>query len=111
MSEQALVDELENGRARLLAGETGGVLLRAIRRRLQTVSNNIYVLRWIPEQGEDLFDVLVDGTCVAHVEISRGEKQETVFDVSDVEAYRRRTSLTKTDRRKLDVAVQLSQKL
>jgi hypothetical protein len=108
MTEQALVTELESGRARLLAGETSGVLLQAIRRRLQTITTSIYVLRWIPEQGEDLFDVLVDGTSVAHVEVPRGEERESVFEVLDVEAYRSRTPLTKNERRKLEVALQLA---
>jgi hypothetical protein len=108
LTEQALIAELEGGRARLLAGETGGVLLQALRTRLQTITTNIYVLRWIPEQGEDLFDVLVDGTRVAHVEVPRGQARESVFEVFDVEAYRRRTPFTKNDRRKLDLALQLA---
>jgi hypothetical protein len=109
MTEQALIDELQSGRARLLADESAGGLLHAIRRRLLTITNNLYILRWIPEQGEDLYDVLVDGTSVAHVEIPRGGNRETVFELSPVEAYQRRAaSLTKTDRRKLQVAMQLA---
>lgn len=109
MTEQALIAELEGGRARLLAEESARSLLQAIRRRLSTITNNLYILRWIPEQGEDLYDVLVDGTSIAHVEIPRGGNEETVFEVSPVEAYQRRTaSLTKTDRRKIEVALRLA---
>lgn len=109
LTEQALIAELEGGRARLFAEESARSLLQAIRRRLHTITNNLYVLRWIPEQGEDLYDVLVDGISVVHVEIPRDGNEETVFEVSPVEVYQRRTaSLTKADRRKIEVALRLA---
>lgn len=93
-----------------MAEESARSLLYVIRRRLNTVTNNLYILRWIPEQGEDLYDVLVDGSSVVHVEIPRGEDRETAFELSPVDVYKRKaTSLTKTDRRKLEVALQLAQ--
>lgn len=111
MTEQALIDELERGRAKLLAEESDQGLLQTIRRRLLTITNNLYILRWIPEQGEDLYDVLVDGTSVAHVEIPRGGNRETVFELSPLEAYQRpAANLTKTDRRKLEAAIQLARR-
>jgi len=46
------------------------------------------VLRWT-RAGEDLFDVLVDGATVTHIEISRRNPgQETVFEARPVEDYR-----------------------
>jgi hypothetical protein len=68
-----------------------------------------YILRWIPEQGEDLYDVLVDGATVAHIEIPRHiPAQETVFESWPVEEYRRtRGTVTKPERRKLELALQL----
>lgn len=109
LAEQALIAELEGERARLLADESARGLLQVIRRRLRTTTNNLYLVRCIPEQRENLYDVLVDGASVAHIEIRRGEVQETVFELSSVEAYQRRAmSLTKTDRRKLEVALQLA---
>ncbi len=109
IAKQALIDELESGRARLLTEDSGRCLLQAIRRRLQTITNNLYILRWIPEQGDDLYDVLVDGTSVVHVEIPRNGDRETVFDLVTVEVYQgRATTFTKTDRRKLEVALELA---
>ena len=111
MTEQALVDDLEKGRERLLTEETAQGLLKAIRRRLQTITSNLYILRWIPEQGEDLYDVLVDGTSVAHVEIPRGGDRETVVELSPVEAFRQRAAtFTKPERRKLEIAMQLARR-
>jgi hypothetical protein len=110
LAEKTIIAELENGRTKLLAEESPRVLLDVIRRRLSTVTDNLYLLRWIPEQGEDLYEVLVDGSTVVHVEIPRGEKRETVFELSPVDVYRRSAaSLTKTDRRKIEAALQLAQ--
>jgi hypothetical protein len=75
-----------------------------------SITRNIYVVRWIPEQTEDLYDVLVDATTVVHVEISRaGHAAETVFETSTVAEYRQRhANLTRPERRKLDLALELS---
>jgi hypothetical protein len=109
MAEQALVDELEGGRRRLLTEDSEKELLKAIRQQMETITTNLYVVRWIPEQGEDLYDVLVDGTSVAHVEIPRGGAGEAVCQLLSLDDYRRRAaSFTKQERRKFDLALQLA---
>jgi hypothetical protein len=107
ISEQRLVDELERGRAHLLADARGQVLVEIVRRKLQTSTSNLFIVRWTPEQAEDLYDVLVDGASIVHLEIPRGEDHETVCEVSSVEAYGKQT-LTKPDRRKLEAALKLT---
>jgi hypothetical protein len=113
LTDQKMIDELEKGRERLLSSSSSEGLMRVLRRRLQSITPNVYVLRWIPEQREDLYDVLVDGATVAHVEISRrNPDEETVFETWPVEEYRRtRKSLTKPERRKLELALQLARSL
>jgi hypothetical protein len=110
LTDKKMIDELERSREQLLSDSSSHALVRVLRRRLQSITRNIYVFRWIPEQGEDLYDVLVDGTTVAHVEIPRGDPdQEALFEVCPVEEYRQtRQSLTKPERRKLELAVQLA---
>jgi hypothetical protein len=101
-----LVDELELGRARLISED--GALLRVLRKRLRSKTENLYLLDWIPEPEADLFDVLVDGTSVVHVELPRGMGPEVAFEVVGVAEYCRRTRLTRPQRRKLEMAVHLS---
>jgi hypothetical protein len=110
ISEQQLVDELERGSAHLLADAPGRVLVEIVRRKLQTATSNLFIVHWIPEQEEDLYDVLVDGTSIVHVEIPRGEDRETVCEVSSIEQYAK-LPRTKPDRRKLEAAIQLARAL
>jgi hypothetical protein len=113
LTDKKIMDELEKGREQLLSGSSSQGLMRVLRRNLQSITPNVYVLRWIPEQGEDLYDVLVDGVTVAHVEISRrNPDQETVFEAWPVNEYQRnRKTLTKPERRKLELALQLARSL
>jgi hypothetical protein len=109
LTDKKMLDELERSREQLLSGSSAQGLVRVLRRKLQSITRNIYVFRWI--QGEDLYDVLVDGVTVAHVEIPRRDPdQEAIFETLPVEEYRRtRKNLTKTERRKLELALQLAQ--
>jgi hypothetical protein len=108
--DQQLVNELKNGREELLSGMSLQALLSALSRRLPSVTRNIYIVDWIPEQGEDLYDVLVDGVAVVHLEIPRGRQDtEDMFEMWPVREYiKRRKGMTKTDRRKLHLAIQLA---
>lgn len=110
LSDEQLIDELEKGREALLSGTLSRTLLAELRRQLRTISRNIYVLKWIPEQREDLYDILIDGVTVVHLEINRSEQQtEKMFQTWPVEAYiKARRELTKPERRKLDLAVRLA---
>lgn len=113
LTDKKMIDELEKGREQLMSASSSEGLMRVLRRKLQSITPNIYLLRWIPEQGEDLYDVLVDGATVAHIEIPRrNPDQETVFETWPVEEYRRtRKTLTKPERRKLELALHLARSL
>ncbi|GFE88610.1 hypothetical protein GCM10011488_35640 [Steroidobacter agaridevorans] len=113
LTDRKMIDELEKSREQLLSASSSEGLLRVLRRKLQSITPNVYVLRWIPEQGEDLYDVLVDGATVAHIEIPRrNPDQETVFETWPVEEYRRtRKILTTPERRKLQLALHLARSL
>jgi hypothetical protein len=107
-SDQQLINELKSGREHLLSGASP--LLSELQKRLGSTIRNIFILRWIPEQGEDLYDILVDGVIVVHIEMRRGI-QATVdtSQVRPVEEYlKARKHLTRRERRKLDLALQLA---
>jgi hypothetical protein len=68
---EALLIELERSRVQLMAEWSSNGMLGLIDERLKVRSEDMYVLHWIPEQGEDIYDILVDGKSVLRVEISR----------------------------------------
>lgn len=109
-SNQQIAEELQRGRAALLTNESSRSLLATLRQLLQSITPNLYILRWIPEQGEDLYDILVDGTTVARVEIPcAGGGGQKVCRTSTVEEYiREQPSMTKLERRKLEIALNLA---
>jgi hypothetical protein len=110
LSDEQLMSELTEGRERLLSDTASQKLLSTLRRRLQSITQNIYILNWIPEQGEDLYDVLVDGVTVVHVEIPHtAQGSDEVFEQCSVEDYlKSKKSLTRPDRRRLELALRLA---
>lgn len=70
-SEQQLVDELVRGRELLFFDKSYTTLLHEIRKLVQSITPNLYILDWISEQTEDLYAVLVDTQIVVQVEIPR----------------------------------------
>jgi len=111
LSDQQLIDELEKGRQELLTGKLSQTLLPALRRRSQVITANVYVIRWIPEQREDLIDVLVDGKTVVHVELPRVvNTKEILFRTWHISEYlRANKDLSRPDRRRIEVALQLAE--
>lgn len=101
--------ELEEGRELLLSGKYAPGLLDALRRRMQTITRNMYVIQWIPEQREDLYDVLVDVTLIARVEVRRdGTHVDTELETWPLKEYLREGHLGKRERRRLAIAVRLA---
>ena len=110
LTEKRMIDELEREREQLLS-DPSHKLLSSLRRKLQSISRNIYVVDWIPEQTEDLYDVLVDGRIVVHIEVPRDAgTDEIVFEKFGIEEYLNRR-LSKPDRRKLELALRLAQRV
>ena len=113
LSDKQMMRELELGREHLLSAPALQRLLSFLRRRLQSITRNVYILSWTPEQAEDLYDILVDGTTVVHIEIPRdvsSSEGNIVFEKRDVREYlSSQRRLTKPYRRKLELALQLAQ--
>jgi hypothetical protein len=110
LSDRRAIDELKKERERLFSEASSQRLLSELRRRLQSITQDIYIIRSIAEQGEDLYDILVDGATVVHIEIPRtSQNGETVFETCSVEEYLKdRPSLLKRERRKLELILRLS---
>jgi len=110
LSDQQLINELEQGRQELLTGKLSQTLLPAVRRRSQVITPNVYIVQWTPEQREDLIDVLVDGETVVQIELPRVvNPREISFQIWDVSEYlKAKRGQSRTDRRRLEVALQLA---
>ena len=63
-------DELQSSHHALFNDSANRRLLNSIRRAFPKMCS-AYVLEWIPEQGENIFTVLVDDNTVATFELSR----------------------------------------
>jgi hypothetical protein len=102
----ALRQELERSRSSLFGGENPR-LLAALRAAVPGLER-AYVVDWIPEQGEDLYTVVVATDVLVEVELDRRAIAEPVVVVRSVREYRRQhPSLSKVWRRKLRLALDL----
>ena len=111
LTDKRMIGELEKGREQLLSDPSSRKLLSSLRRKLQSITRNIYVVHWISEQTGDLYDVLVDGSIVVHIEVPRDARtDEIVFEKFGMEEYLNRR-LTKPNRRKLELALKLAQRV
>ena len=68
-----------------------------------------YVLNWIPEQGEDIYKVLVDNFIVAEVELDR-VNPSTKPIVNSIPISQYQIGLSKLNQIKLAVAIELAEK-
>ncbi|MBI3560570.1 MAG: hypothetical protein HY080_02485 [Gammaproteobacteria bacterium] len=113
MKSSTLNDELLQSKEKFLSGENSAELLSALRAKFPDMTDDVFIIGWIPEQGEDIYTVLVNGNKVVEVEISRISPAENPvsFVVLTVQEYlKKNPALSKSTRRKLDGAIQLSQK-
>ena len=110
LTDKRMIDELNAGQKWLLSGASSRKLLSALRRELQSITRNVYIFRCIPEQYEDLYDLLIDGTTVARIEIPRDDRsREIIFEKWSVDEYlKMRKTLEKITSRKLQLAIELS---
>lgn len=101
--------ELEHVRSALLFDSLGQRLLKTLRQRLGTTTDNLYIVRWTPEQAEDIYEVLVDGASVARVELSRSDGTEAEFALLSIKEYREQVrTYTRPERRKFRIAMDLA---
>jgi hypothetical protein len=70
----------------------------------------MYVVFYIPEQCEEIYEVLVDGTTIASVELPRKSVDGSiVFESWALDDYlKRKGRLSKLSRRRLNFAIELA---
>ena len=105
MTDREIEQSLIRSSKLLLEGHTNRRLLEAILSEFGNLSK-AFVIDWIPEQGEDIYTVVVPPDTVAIVEVSRddGAPEMPLIQRVPFDQYRRRTrGTTKEMRRALAV--------
>jgi hypothetical protein len=101
-------DDLLKSMASLFSGNTNPSLLRALQFYFPWLSFAL-VINWIPEQGEDIYWILIDERRVAVVEVPRRpdvDVNDIPIEIMSVSEYQKRRLSVET-RNKLDVALGL----
>lgn len=100
--------ELSASNITLSQGDKEKILLRVLSSAFGKI-NTAYILNWTPEQGEDIYTVLVNLDKIAKVEISRVNCLEAPF----IETFKLKDfekGLSKVFQIKLAVAIDLAKK-
>ncbi len=100
-------NELTQSRRALMDGDEGARLRAVLQARRADLSRCI-VVYWIPEQGEDIYEVL-HGSDVLRIEIPRDESAEVTVQSEALTDYMRRRH-GRPQRIKLAVALDIVQK-
>lgn len=109
-TEDAIRAELRESQTALHSDPEQASLLAALKARFPDMTS-AFVLGWTPEQGEDIYRVLVDASTIAAVEIERpsatkGNPNPPVLDIIDLAVYRH--GLSRHGRIKLAVALDMA---
>jgi hypothetical protein len=111
-TDKEMIGELRTGHERLLSDPSRRELLSTIRKGLSTISRNMYIVAHIPEQHEDIYEVLVDGKIIVSVELPRKSADAAVVLESwSLDDYmKRKGRLGKLARRRINFAIELANK-
>jgi hypothetical protein len=109
-ADKEMIGELRAGHERLLSDPSRRELLSTVRKELSTISRNMYIVCYIPEQYEEIYEVMVDGKIVVSVELPRKIVDAPVVVESwSIDDYMmKKGSLSKLARRRLNFAVELA---
>jgi hypothetical protein len=106
MTEKSYRDELLSSQ-KLLTLDRKGLRIMAALRVLYPEMSSAYILKHIPDQSEDFYEIMVDGKSIVSVEADRlNIDAELIVAELDFNSYR--SDLSKTNRIKFMVAVDLA---
>ena len=91
----------------MFSGKTNPLLLAAIKKFLPDL-HFAPVVKWIPEQAEDIYWIMIDVSHIAMIEIPRHSIKLTDIEIEiiGVKEYKKQ-STSKESRRKLETAINL----
>lgn len=105
-TEQDFRQQLINSHKSLFEDKGNEGLLKVIRDHNPNI-RTAYVVNWIPEQGEDIYKILVDDDLILEIEIDRVGHNKSPL-VSPLSLTQYRAGLSKLNQIKLAVALDLA---
>lgn len=104
--EQELREQLIKSKHSLFNGEEKRRLFEVIRSLFPEIKT-AYIVQWIPEQGEDIYKILINDSVIAEIELDRYDVEvEPNVEYKDISQYLH--GLSKQKRIKLAVALDLA---
>lgn len=104
--EQELREQLILSHESLFKSEEKKRLLKAIR-SLFPEMKTAYIIHWIPEQGEDIYKILIDDNNILEIELDRYDSHnEPIVEITTITKYIQ--GLSKQNQIKLAVALDLA---
>lgn len=108
MTERDMQDRLIRSHNSLFQSQESRRLLSVIKDHFPFM-RTAYILGWTPEQAEDLYTILINIDIIAYIELDRcNSHSEAIVEKDLVGDYMH--GISKTDRIKLAVALDLAQK-
>ena len=106
--EQEIRSELIKSHKVLYEGNSDKGLLGTLKLYFEGMKT-AYILNWIPEQGEDLYTILIDTDIIAKVEINKiNQEDNPIIETFKLKEFQK--GLSKLSQIKLAVAIDLAQK-
>ena len=106
-TEQELRAQLIKSNHSLFNSENKQGLLKVIR-KIYPQMRAAYIIDWIPEQGEDLYSILINDNIIAKIELDHDYVREPIVEVLTIPEYLH--GLRKQDQIQLAVALDLAKK-
>ena len=113
-TEEAYRAELQSTRDYIFNTEDGRILYQSIMEKVEDFKT-AYILDWIPDQGGDFFNLIVNGETLVSIEIEEEmdfltkdiTKKVFSYESQSIKSYKK--GLSKTNQIKLEVAIDLCQ--
>jgi len=107
-TEQEFRDTLIKSHTALFKGNSYETLLQVLKTNFPQMKT-AYFIKHIPEQGEDLYTILVDLDTIAKIEISRySEDEEPIVEINSINDFK--IGISRVEQIKLAVALDLAKK-
>ncbi len=101
-------EELINSKKSLFKGKSNNKLFDVLQVNFPKLKT-AYTISWIPEQGEDLYKILIDDSIIVDIEINRVNR-EAIPIVKTISISEYSKGLSKISKIRLAVAMDLAQK-
>jgi len=106
-TEEGYRRELLAGQRFFLEDRRGRVLFSRIQAKFPK-SKTVILLNWVPEQGEDLYDILIDDEAVLKVEVPHSLSHSVELNFKYIQLKNYMLGLSRSSQIKLAVALDLA---